>query len=59
MRNFFTEIENNKSKTILIVFGFFAFMILVSYIISLYLGRGSFVGILGMALIFSGVFFFY
>jgi len=55
MRNFFTEIENNKSKTILIIFGFFAFMVFVSYIVSLAMGRGSFVGILGMALIFSGV----
>lgn len=55
MRNFFTEIENNKSKTLLIIFGFFAFMAFVSYIVSLSMGKGSFLGILGMALIFSGI----
>ncbi|NBO17427.1 MAG: zinc metalloprotease HtpX, partial [Proteobacteria bacterium] len=55
MRNFFTEIENNKSKTILIIMAFFGLMVVVSYVVSLYMGRGSFLGILGMGLIFSGV----
>lgn len=55
MRNFFTEIENNKSKTFLIILGFFALMTGVSYVVSLYMGRGSFLGILGLSLIFSGV----
>ena len=55
MRNFFTEIDNNKSKTILIILGFFGFMTFVSYIVSLYLGNSSFIVILSMALIFSGI----
>ncbi len=55
MRNFFTEIENNKSKTIFIIMAFFALMAVVSYVISLWMGRGSFIGILGIGLIFSGI----
>jgi len=55
MRNFFTEVENNKTKTIFIIIGFFAFMVAVSYVISLYMGQGSLVGIMGLALIFSGI----
>ncbi len=55
MRNFFTEVESNKTKTIFIVMSFFGLMIALSYVVSLYLGRGSFVGVLGMALIFSGI----
>jgi heat shock protein HtpX len=55
MRNFFTEIENNKSKTIFIIMGFFALMVVVSYVVSLWMGKGSFIGILGIGLIFSGI----
>lgn len=55
MRNFFTEVENNKTKTIFIIMGFFAFMVAVSYVISLYMGKGSLIGIMGLALIFSGI----
>lgn len=55
MRNFFTEVENNKSKTYLIIFLFTLFIIGLSYVASLYYGRGSFASLLGIGLIFSGV----
>lgn len=55
MRNFFTEIENNKSKTFLIIFLFTLFIVGLSYLASFYYGRGSFGSLLGMGLIFSGI----
>ena len=42
MRNFFTEIDRNKSKSVMIIIGFFTFNILFTYIISLFYGPGSF-----------------
>lgn len=55
MRNFFTEIESNKSKTFVIIFFFTLFIIGISYIASLYYGQGSFMSIVGIGLIVSGV----
>lgn len=55
MRNFFTEIENNKTKTYIIVFFFTLFIVGLSYLASLYYGKGSFGMLLGMGLIFSGI----
>jgi len=55
MRNFFTEIENNKSKTFFIVIGFFAFMVLVAYAVSVFYGQNSFGFFLGLGLIISGI----
>ena len=55
MRNFFTEIDNNKSKTYVIIFFFTLFIVGLSYLASLYYGRGSFSFFLGLGLIFSGI----
>lgn len=55
MRNFFTEIENNKTKTWFIVAGFFAFMVFLAYVISLFYGKASFGFFLGVGLIISGI----
>jgi heat shock protein HtpX len=55
MRNFFTEIESNKSKTYIIIFFFTLFIVGLSYLASLYYGRGSFSFFLGLGLIISGV----
>jgi len=55
MRNFFTEVENNKSKTFFIIFLFTLFIVGLSYLASLYYGKGSFLSLLGVGLIFSGV----
>ena len=55
MRNFFTEIESNKSKTYIIIFFFTLFIVGLSYLASLYYGRGSFSFFLGLGLIFSGI----
>jgi len=55
MRNFFTEIESNKSKTYVIIFFFTLFIVGLSYIASLYYGRQSFGFFLGLGLIISGI----
>jgi len=55
MRNFFTEIEKNKEKTVLIVAIFTSFCLFIAYIASLYFGTGSIIGLAGGALIFSGI----
>lgn len=55
MRNFFTEIEKNKQKTLLIVAGFTSFLLLIAYVASQYYGVGSMATFAGGALIFSGI----
>jgi heat shock protein HtpX len=53
MRNFFTEIDKNKSKSVMIIVGFFVFNILFTYIISLYYGPGSFGGMFITSMLIS------
>ncbi len=55
MRNFFTEIDNNKTKTMLIIAGFIGFMSALGYVASMYFGRDTFSLFLGGSLIFSGI----
>jgi heat shock protein HtpX len=55
MRNFFTEVENNKTKTYFIIFLFTLFIVGLCYLASLYYGKGSFASLLGIGLIFSGI----
>jgi heat shock protein HtpX len=55
MRNFFTEIENNKFKTWVIISLFTGFIIGLAYLASLYYGRASFSMFLGIGLIVSGI----
>lgn len=53
MRNFFTEIDRNKSKSVMIIVGFFVFNILFTYIISLFYGPGSFGGMIVTSMLIS------
>jgi len=55
MRNFFTEIQNNKVKTVFMILGFFAFNVGFTYIISLFYGPGSFSGMLLVSFLISVV----
>jgi len=55
MRNFFTEIENNKFKSMVIVASFIGLISALGYVASLYFGRETFSFFLGGSLIFSGI----
>lgn len=55
MRNFFTEIENNKFKSMVIVASFIGLISALGYVASLYYGIETFPFFLGGSLIFSGM----
>jgi len=55
MRNFFTEIESNKNKSIVIIAGFIGFISAIGYFTSMYFGQGTFTLFLAGSLILSGI----
>jgi heat shock protein HtpX len=55
MRNFFTEIENNKFKSMVIVASFIGLISALGFVASLYYGRETFPFFLGGSLICSGI----